>query len=123
MKVTKSGKTLTIDGRKLAFDQRVEAMVVLDHRVIIELDADDFELGDPLVGRNILAFDSNGEMLWRIPATGMMVRDDDSSPEAPEAFFGLGLHSDGKTITIGTPDMIYEVDPETGKIFNGIINK
>ena len=122
MNVTKSGKTLTIDGRTVVLDQRVEAMVVLDDLVIVELYVNDFKMGDPLVGRNVIALDVDGNLVWRIPDTGVMIRDPDGS-EAPEAYYTLRLNSDGKTINIGTPVMTYEIDPETGRISKGIVNR
>ena len=118
MKVSKSGKTLTIEGRNFAFDQRIERIVVLDDRVILELYVNDFEFGDPLVGRNVIAVDKDGNLLWRITETGVMMRDPDGS-EAPAAYFNLRLSSDGKNIKIGTPDMTYDLDPETGRRSGG----
>ena len=122
MKVTKSGKTLTINGKKLVFDQRVDEAVTLEDRVIIHLRVDDFEVGDPLVGRNVIALDASGNLLWRIPATGYTVRNR-LGLEVPEAFFGLELEEDHKTITIGTPDTVYEIDPESGELSNATINR
>ena len=58
IKASKSGKTLTVNGRTIEFEQRVEDLVVLDDRVIIRLYVDDFAVGDPLVGRNLLAYGS-----------------------------------------------------------------
>ncbi|MDP6805843.1 MAG: hypothetical protein QF902_11040 [Rhodospirillales bacterium] len=97
-------------------------MVTLEDRVIIRLLVGDFEIGDPLVGRNVLAFDKDGNMLWRIPTTGVMVRDPDGS-EAPEAYFNLRLNSDGETINIASPDLTYDLDPETGKLSGGRVHR
>ena len=122
MQVSKSGKTLNINGNTISFEQRVNEFVELADRVIVELYVDDFEVGDPLVGRNILAFDENGEMLWRIPATGV-TRRSVLGGETPEAFFGLWLGDDGKVKT-GTPNGFdWDIDPDTGKISNPIFTR
>ena len=122
IKASKSGKTLTVNGRTIEFEQRVEDLVVLDDRVIIRLYVDDFAVGDPLVGRNLLAYDAKGELLWRIPATGVM-RDSVHGGQTPEAFFDLWMGDDGK-VKSATPDGFeFDVDPEMGKISNPVFTK
>ena len=117
MRIQQSEKSVIVNGKEIKFDQSIAAIVRLDDRVLVELNSDDFAVGDPLVGRNILAFDANGELLWRIPATGVMRRSVHDG-ETPEAFFGLWLDGDGKVRT-GTPNGFdWDVDPDTGKISN-----
>ena len=97
-------------------------MVELDARVIIELMVDDFKVGDPLVGRNILAFDGNGEMLWRIPASGVM-RSSRYGGETPEAYFGLWLDDEGNLKTGVPSGWDYVLDPENGDTLDMIFTK
>lgn len=123
MKVTRSEKALSINENVITFDQRIDETVTLSDRVILRLMVDDFDVGDPLVGRNVLAFDGDGRLLWRIPPTGG-TRSRPDGTEAPEAYFGLGLDDDGKTVKIGTPDGFeYDLDPETGDISNPVFTK
>ncbi len=80
-------------------------------------------MGDALVGRNVIALDAGGKLLWRIPATGVILRDPDGS-EGPEAYFGLELEEDGKTINVGSATgWTYEIDPETGKLSNSTFQR
>ena len=120
---TKSGKSLSINGREIEFDQRVEDMVVLADRVLIELRVSDFAVGDPLVGRNILAYDAEGKLLWRIPANGLM-RPSRFGGETPEAYFGLWFdESDNKLKTTIPSGWTLELDPETGEPFDPVFTK
>ncbi len=122
MKVTHSGKSLTINGRTLTFDQRVDEVVVLSDRVIVELLVDDFDEDDPLKGRNIIALDENGKMLWRIQDRGI-TRTTKDGREIPESYTGLGLEDDG-VVRVSTPfGFDYDLDSETGGISNPVFDK
>ncbi len=71
MKVTHSDSVLTINGREFAFEQRIQQVLVLADRVIVRFRGKSFADDDPLKGRNIIALDENGEMLWRIQDRGV----------------------------------------------------
>ena len=117
-----SGRNLIVNGRKIRFDQRIEKFVVLDDRVIVALRVSAFEVGDSLVGRNILAFDEKGEMLWRIPATGAR-RSSRFGGTTPEAYLDLYV-GDGGKIHVGSPSGVrFDLDPMTGEISNGVIDR
>lgn len=85
-------KTFTIGGKELEFNQRINVAIELDDRVIIHLKTGDFDFGDPLVGRNILCFGKNGEMLWRIRDTEMTIGKND----VPQSFLDIELDDEGK---------------------------
>ena len=115
MEVDRSGKTLTINGRAIEFDQKVDEVVEFPDRVVIRLRVDDFAVVDPLVGRNILAFDRTGEMVWRIPANGL-TRPSRYGGETPGAYFGLWIDKKDGKLKTGIPSgWTFEIDPETGE--------
>ncbi len=123
MDVTHSGKTLTINGQTVTFGQKVKQVIVLDDRVIIRLLVDDFAEGDPMVGRNILAFDAEGKMLWRVMDHGATLEADDGNGRVPQAFLALWVDDDRKTIKAGIPAFIFDLDPETGELSNPELNR
>jgi hypothetical protein len=99
---------LDINGNRVQFPQRVKEYITLDDKVIIRLYVDDFEYGDLLVGRNVMAYGPDGKMIWRVPEHNLK-RDG-----VPEAFFGIYLEDDG-TLWAGTPGLELMLDPETGE--------
>jgi len=40
-------------------------------RIVLRFDSADYELNDPLKGRNIEGYDASGQLLWRIQGTGV----------------------------------------------------
>jgi len=107
-------KGVFIGGEKLEFEQRVDVVIELGDRSIILLNTDDFQRGDPMVGRNVLCFDKNGEMLWRIEDAEMTIGD----RKVPQSFLSLSLKDDGK-IRVGNPDAFFFVNPENGMLYDG----
>ena len=107
---------LLVNEKTLSFDQAVHTVIKLDDRVIIHLKTDGFLRGDPMVGRNVLCFDKNGEMLWRIEDTGMTIGEGEDN--VPQSFLSLSLKDDGK-IRVGNPDAFFFVNPENGMLYDG----
>lgn len=110
-------KTLQIDDTVVEFEQRVKRFVEIDGRVVVLLKVSDFENGDELVGRNIVAVNEHGEIAWRIEYHGFKVRNR-VGIEVPQAFFGLWLEDDGKKLRAGIPVADFVVDPETGRFLS-----
>ena len=67
-----------------------------------------------MVGRNIVAYDSDGNMVWRVEDHGVRVQ---SERKAPEAFFNIGL-KDGNILQAVSLSYIFRLDPETGTLSN-----
>lgn len=63
-------KALIINGHIVEFQQRIETAIPLPDRVIVHLKTADFEFGDKLVGRNLVAYGLYGKQLWRISDHG-----------------------------------------------------
>jgi hypothetical protein len=106
---------LMIGGKELRFDQRVDVMIEMSDRSIILLNTDDFLRGDALVARNVLCFDRNGDLLWRIEDAEMMIGEGED--EVPQSYLSLE-YIDG-TIVVGNPDAIFSVNPDDGILFDG----
>ena len=79
---------LRIGDHEIEFPQRVKKFLTLDSRAVVLLKPNDFENGDELVGRNIVAHDEHGEFVWRIEYHGYKVTNRDGV-DVPQAFFGL----------------------------------
>jgi len=107
--------TLVVGGKELVFDQRVRMVIELDDRIIIHLNTGDFDHGDPLVGRNIVCYDKNGEFLWRIKDTGMLTGIND---DVPQSFLNLVLRDDGR-ILAGNVDAFFCIRPSDGTLYDG----
>lgn len=108
-----SPSRLKIGNKEIEFPQRVKKFVEFKGLTIVLLKVSDFEEGDELVGRNIVAYDGQGELVWRIEYHGFKVKNR-KGVEVPQAFFGLWIDKDGKTLRAGIPVAVFEVDPATG---------
>lgn len=64
-------RALVIGGQEIEFRQRILRFLPVQDRVIVLLNPDDFEFGDPMVGRNILAYGENGELIWQVADHGL----------------------------------------------------
>ncbi|MCG8548236.1 MAG: hypothetical protein MJE12_28895, partial [Alphaproteobacteria bacterium] len=102
-----------INGLARKFEQRIVKTVEIGDKVMVLLNSDDFKDGDELVGRNIVAVNKEGEIDWRIEYHGFKVRNR-KDVEVPQAFFGLWLEDDGRTLRAGVPVADFVVDPENG---------
>ena len=113
MKLEVVDKELCINGRSIRFDQRIAKWVEVDGKAVLLLNSDDFEKGDELVGRNIVAYDEQGEFVWRIEYHGYKVTNRDGV-DVPQAFFGLWIDKESGILKAGIPVAVFDVDPETG---------
>ena len=117
---------LEINGNRVEFPQRVYAILPLEDRVIVHLKTGDFDYGDPLVGRNVLAYGSDGEMLWRVEDHGCVVPagledpvtpvDENGERWIPQSFMAIWVDEDTGKIKTGIPEWIFTLDPETGAL-------
>ncbi len=105
-------KTLLIGGKKVNFGQSVKEVLDLGDRLVVRLYVDDFEVGDMMVGRNIVAFDEDGNELWRVEDHGLRRP---GAPDVPDAFFDIHVDEEGR-LWGGTPGIYLGIDLETGKI-------
>ena len=107
-------KTLLIGGKKVNFGQSVKEVLDLGDRLVVRLYVDDFEVGDMMVGRNVVAYGEDGNELWRVEDHGLRRR---SERKAPDAFFDIRLDEEGR-LWGGTPGVELMIDLETGKILD-----
>ena len=105
-------KTLLIGGKEVKFGQSVKEILDLGDRLVVRLYVDDFEVGDMMVGRNIVAFDEDGNELWRVEDHGLRRP---GAPDVPDAFFDIHVDEDGR-LWGGTPGIYLGIDLGTGKI-------
>jgi len=104
--------TIEVGGKPINFEQRIAEVTDLPDRIIILLKVSDFEHGDPMVSRNVVAIGENGQELWRIQDSGVERQD------SKEAFFGI-LKKDGeKKLIAVSAGFLFTLDPNTGKISN-----
>lgn len=106
-------KSIEINGRRLEFEQTVDEIITLDDRVIFTLLVDDYEDEDPLAARNVLAFDENGEELWRIASSGYFI---ERKPDIPDSYYELT--SENGQLKAHSFHYSYDLDPDTGAVSN-----
>lgn len=113
-----SGKhTVVINDREITFDQRVVEILTLGNRVLVMLNGVDFPPDDPNKGRNIFAYDENGELLWRIEDSGFTAGGP-GGKTVKQGYTGMGPDEDGRFRVFQPIGCFYDVDLETGKISN-----
>lgn len=123
IEVENHGRSITINGQEHSFKWLVEEMVVLEDRVIVRFLTDDYDVGDPLVGENIECYGADGEMLWRIKPTGIIVNSSYGGT-TPESFCYLGQdRTTGEIIVAIWSGYELTLDPETGEYSNPVYIK
>ena len=100
------------DGKRIELDKRVEESISLGDKAIVLFYVNDYEVGDMMVGRNIVAYDEDGNELWRVEDHGLRRP---AAPDVPDAFFDIHVDDDGR-LWGGTPGIYLEIDLGTGKI-------
>lgn len=84
---------LALDDPKIAnltFEESVPVAAFEDGgRIFLLLDTGRYAKGDLNVGRNVLSVNKNGQVLWRIPASGLRQKSRYRATSVPESFFGL----------------------------------
>ena len=101
-------------GNRIELDKRVESSIDLGDKVIVLFYVNDYEMGDMMVGRNIVAYDKQGQQIWRVEDHGLRRR---SERRAPDAFFDIRLDEEGR-LWGGTPGVELMIDLETGKVLD-----
>lgn len=124
LSVKNSTQSISINGREIEFDVPVIDTIVLEDRVLVLLDSYYYSDNDPDAGRNVFAYDANGEFLWRIQDSGFTsVSNRDHVTEVPQGYTGIALENDGR-ITVNQPiGCEFDVDPETGEISNMVLGR
>ena len=118
--------TLVINGHTIAFQQSIATVVALHDKVIVLLESDDFEFGDKLVGRNLLAYGPDGKLLWRVEDHGVTIGarredtvtqpDETGRRRIPQTIFHIFYDEDDGMITATILSADLTVDPKNGKI-------
>jgi len=117
-------RTLNFNGNQIVFDKRIKEFIQVKSQDFVHFRVDDYELGDELVGQNIVAYDEAGNFLWRVEVSGLRRpnRDEEIAeygPDAPAAFFDIYLEEDG-SLWGGTPTLEYKIDMETGELLDSV---
>ena len=117
---------ICVNDRQHSFDQRIDEIIELGDKVIILLNTDYFDYGDPMVGRNVLCYGADGELLWRVADHGCVIHarhddpvtqpDEEGERYVPQSILGMDIEEGTGKIKIGLPDWHYTVDPETGEL-------
>ena len=116
LEASKTGThTVRIGERKLTFDQKVAKVSVAPDKVLVLLNPIDFAEDDPDAGRNILALDSKGDLIWKIEDAGFKIQLD-GGREMPDGYVGMKLWSDGRFSAFQGIGCRCFIDLKTGKI-------
>lgn len=110
-----SPKRISINGKEVEFPQRVKKFVETHGLTIVLLKVSDFETGDELVGRNILAYDPQGNLAWRVEDHGFTIRNREGV-YVPQAYFGLWIDKDSNALCAGIPVADFEIDQSNGML-------
>jgi len=118
MKFEKTGtKSISVNGHEVNFNQRIEEIIEMSDRVIVNLLLSDFPRDRSFDGRNIVCVSKNGKILWRIENSGVEI-EISFGPKILLGYYDLWRPEDGDTIKVGGIDWEYDLDPETGGISN-----
>jgi len=115
-------RTINFNGKLVEFDIPIFEILIAKDKAIILFDADEYKLGDEMVGQNIVAYSETGKLLWRVEPTGIRYPNEDDEiaefgPDAPETFFDIRLDEVGQ-LWAGTPGAEVLIDIESGEILD-----
>lgn len=123
MNASYEGKTLIVSGRRISMPYPIEQILPLPDKVIVLLNDEDMPSDDPLMGRNVAAFDKDGNMAWRIPLSTVTFIDDHDR-EWPCPYSYLAFAEDGCTIQVyETSGVRHDLDPATGELSNSLFTR
>ena len=112
--ILEGAKEAKFGGNVIRFEQPVVEHLEDKGRVIVLFNSDFYEVGDMMVGRNIVAYGEDGDELWRVEDHGLRRP---GAPDVPDAFFDIHVGDDGR-LWGGTPGVELMIDLETGKILD-----
>tara|TARA_R110002110_G_scaffold68574_4_gene185525 strand:- start:248 stop:622 length:375 start_codon:yes stop_codon:yes gene_type:complete len=115
--------TLEIDGRVVRFPQRIFRFVEYQDIIVVGLKVADFDIADPMVGRNILALDRQGNLLWRVEEHGYEYYHSRVDAYVPQPFIGLGVSSETGKLEGVLPYVYVTIDEKTGGVSDPVINR
>jgi hypothetical protein len=119
MTVEQSGDSiLLVDGKKVSFDWKIREFLDLGEKIIVRFSVLSFAEEDPESGRNVFAYDRQGNELWRIQDAGVLANSSTlPKVEVPQGFTEM-QQKEGGRIYVWAVDWRYDLDPEAGKVSN-----
>lgn len=119
MTVKQSGdNTLAVDESSLTFEWEIREFLDLGDKIIVRFAIDAFAEEDPDSGRNVFAYDRDGNELWRIQDAGVLASSSTlPKVEVPQGFTEM-QQKEGGHIYVWAVDWRYDLDPEAGKVSN-----
>lgn len=94
-------------------------------RIVIILESDEFEYGDKMVARNLLAYGPDGEEIWRVADHGAMIRagrenkvtlpDASGLRRVPQTITSASFDQSDGTIYAAIADSYITIDSEMAK--------
>ncbi len=113
--IHKGDSTVTIDGHVVDLGLPIMEAVEVGSLIVISLNDYHLSPDDPFNGRNIVAFDKDGNEVWRIEAFWHTVEARDGR-RVPASYTGIDLGEDGKLYAYQGHGYTCEIDLKTGKI-------
>ena len=123
---TPDKNTIEIGGTVHAFKQEIADVIPLEDRVLIRLATWSHDYGDPMVGRNVLCYGADGDLLWRVADHGCTIGAGDEDPvtqpdeegerRVPQSVMGMFVDEDTGKIKVGLPMWMYTLNPETSEL-------
>ena len=110
-------ESVRINGEAHSFGMEILEILELRDRIIVLFENYEWPDEDPNLGRNIFAYDANGNELWRVQDAEVMIGGRTTEQDVSSGYTDLQLKDDGK-IYAWAMDWRHELDPETVKISN-----
>ena len=115
-------RTLRIGNKDVVFDKDVENFIERDGITVVLLYTGDYEKGDPMVGRNVLGFDGDGNEAWRVEDHGYTIGPDDVN-RVPQSFMSIWIGPESGKLKAGIPYMLFSLDAKTGMLSDPEYNR
>ena len=115
--------SLNIEGKIVRLPQRIARFVEYQDIIVVCLGNENIDVADPMFGRNILALDRQGNLLWRVEEHGYEYYHSRVDGYVPQPFIGLGVNSKINKLRGVLPYVCLTIDEKTGAVSDPVINR
>jgi outer membrane protein assembly factor BamB len=125
MKISHEGRILELGDKRVELDQEILRVHQVGPVIIVIYDDEAMPREIPLINRNVVALNPDGEIVWTIEQSRNVYATGDLNDQTIVAnpFVSLGVLDGGRVVVCDLGGLTYDLDIETGKLSNPIFTQ